>query len=85
MKIGQLTALNIMFKQLEELKNLLSKYELGRMKVGARVDGYTVDNEIFNKIADKYAVNIIEDLKEEIKKREAELESISILQLNKLV
>lgn len=85
MTIEQLDALKEMFRQLEELKNLRRRYGQGRMKIGARVDGYTVENEVFNRIADKYAVNIIEDLKEEIKKRETELESISILQLNKLV
>ena len=85
MTIEQLTSLNVMYKQLEELQKLLRRYELGRMKVGARVDGFTVENEVFNKLADKYAVNIIEDLKKEISKRETELESLSILQLNKLV
>lgn len=44
-----------------------------------------MENEVFNKLADKYAVNIIEDLKKEISKRETELESLSILQLNNLV
>ena len=85
MTIEQLTALNVMYKQLEELQKLLIGYEQGRMKLGARVDGFTVENEVFNKIADKYAVNIIEDLKKEISKRETELESLSILQLNNLV
>lgn len=85
MRIEQLTALNVMFKQLEELQRLLIKYEQGRVKVGAWVDGFTVENEVFNKIANKHAVNIIEELKEEIKKREEKIENISILQLNKLV
>ena len=85
MTIEQLTALNVAYKQLEELQELLRRYEQGRMKVVARVDGFTVQNEVFNKLADKYAVNIIEDLKKEISKRETELESLSILQLNNLV
>lgn len=78
MTIEQLTALNVMYKQLEELQKLLIGYEQGRMKLGARVDGFTVENEVFNKIADKYAVNIIEDLKKEINKREKEFKSFTI-------
>ena len=81
----QLNALNKMFNQLEELEKLFRRYELGRLNLCVNIDGFTVDNEILNKIARKYTVSVVEDLKEEIKKRKTELESISVLQLNKLV
>lgn len=83
----ELQALNELFKQEEDLKNYLRRYEQDRdsFVLCARVEGCTIDNKIVNKIVKKYTVNIIEDLKEEIKRRETAIESISILQLNKLV
>lgn len=85
MKKEELQALNELFKQQEDLKHYLRRYEQDRLVVGVRVDTYTVDNEIINKIVKKYTVNIMQDLKEEIKKIEVAIENISILQLNKLV
>lgn len=85
MTLEQLAALNELFKQLETLKKYLRRYEENKLEVVVRVDGYTVDNKILNKIVKKYTVNIIEDMKNEIKKHETALEGISILQINKLV
>lgn len=85
MKKEELQALNELFEQQEDLKHYLRRYEQGRLVLGARVDGYPIDNKIINKIVKKYTVNIIEDLKNEIKRHETALENISILQLNKLV
>lgn len=85
MKKEQLQALNELFEQQEDLKRYFRRYEQGRLVLGARVDGYPIDDKIINKIVKKYTVNIMEDLKEEIKRREIAIESISILQLNKLI
>ena len=85
MTLEQLEALNELFKQLEDLKKYLRRYEEDRLEVVGRVDGYTVDNKILNEIVKKYTVNIIENLKNEIKRRETALEGISILQLNKII
>lgn len=85
MTIEQLNVLNAEFKQLEELKKIIRRYKDDRLVFGVRVDGFSVDNEILNKITKKYAIYVIEELKEEIKKRETELDSLSILQLNKIV
>lgn len=85
MTLEQLEALNELFKQLEDLKKYLRRYEEDRLEVVVRVDGYTVDNKILNEIVKKYTVNIIENLKNEIKRRETALEGISILQLNKII
>lgn len=85
MKIEQLDALKEMFSQLEKLKRFLKLYEKDRLMIVASIDGFTISDDILNKIVKKYTKNVVEDLKEEIKKRETELESISIVKLNKLV
>ena len=85
MKKEQLQALNELFQQQEDLNYYLRRYEHGKLVLRVRVDDYIVDNKILNKIVEKYTVNIIQDLKEEIKKTETAIENISILQLNKLV
>lgn len=85
MTLEQLEALNELFKQLEDLKKYLRRYEARKLEVVVRVDGYTVDNKVLNEIIKKNTVNIIENLKNEIKRRETALEGINILQLNKLV
>ena len=85
MKKEELQALNIIFEQKEELNYYLRRYEHGKLVLRVQVDNYITDNKILNKIVEKYTVNIIQDLKEEIKKTETAIENISILQLNKLV
>lgn len=85
MKKEELQALNELFKQQEDLNYYLRRYEEGRLEVVVRVNEYTIDNKILNKIVKKYTVNIIENLKEEIKKTETAIENISILQLNKII
>ena len=85
MKKEELQALNELFKQQEDLNYYLRRYEEGRLEVVVRVNDYTIANKIINKIVKKYTVNIIQDLKEEIKKTETAIENISILQLNKII
>lgn len=85
MKKEQLDALKEMFYELEEMKKNLKRYEEDRFMIVASIDGFTSSNNFLNKIVKKYTKNVVEDLKEEIKKRETELESISIVKLNKLV
>ena len=85
MTLEQLEALNELFRQLEDLKKYLRRYQEDRLEVVVRVDGYTEDNKILNEIVKKYTVNIIENLKNEIKRRETALEGISILQSNKII
>lgn len=82
MKIEQLEALNKIFKQKEELKFLLKRFEKNEFEICVRdPNGFVRYNSLLYDIMKKYKVNIIEDLKAEIKKRETELESLSILQL----
>ena len=85
MKKEQLEALNELFQQQEDLNHYLRRYEQEKLVLCVKVDGYTIDNKIINKIVKKYTVNVIQDLKEEIKKTETAIDNISILQLNKLV
>lgn len=86
MKIEQLEALNKLYKQKEELKFLLKRFEKNEFEICVRdPNNYVQYNFLLYDIMKKYKVNIIEDLKNEIKRRETALESISILQLNKLI
>lgn len=86
MTLEQLEALNGVFEQLEDLKSQLKRFENNEFEICVRnPNGYVCYNSLLYDIMKKYKVNIIEDLKNEIKKRETVLEGISILQINKLV
>lgn len=85
MTIEQLKVLNDEFNQLEELKRFHRRYEEGRLALSVTIDGFTRENKILNSIVKKHTQKVIEDLEKEIKKRETELESLNILQLNKIV
>lgn len=86
MKIEQLEELKEKFEQLEDLKYQLKRFENNEFEICVRdPNGYVRYNSLLYDIMKKYKVNIIEDLKNEIKRRETALEGISILQLNKLV
>ena len=74
-----LEALNKIFKQKEELENLLNRFEKNEFEICViDPNGYVRYNSLLYDIMKKYEVNIIEDLKSEIKKRETELENINI-------
>ena len=67
----ELEALNKIIKQKEELKILLNRFEKNELEICVRnPNGYVCYNSLLYDIMKKYEVNIIEDLKNEIKKRE---------------
>ena len=71
----ELEALNKIFKQKEELKILLNRFEKNEFEICVRdPNGYVRYNSLLYDIMKKYEVNIIEDLKNEIKKRETIIE-----------
>jgi hypothetical protein len=86
MTLEQLEMLKGVFEQLEDLKYQLKRFENNEFEICVRdPNGHVRYNSLLYDIMKKYKVNIIEDLKNEIKRRETALESISIVQLNKLV
>lgn len=71
MKKEQLEELIKIFKQKEELKILLKRFEQNEFEICVRdPNGFVRYNSLLYDIMKKYKVNIMEDLKEEIKKRE---------------
>lgn len=67
----ELEVLNKIFEQKEELKILLNRFEKNEFEICVRdPNGYVRYNSLLYDIMKKYEVNIIEDLKNEIKKRE---------------
>jgi hypothetical protein len=85
MKKEQLEALVKIFNQQENLQSFLERFEKNELEICVRdPNGYVRYNDLLYDIMKKYKVNIIEDLKEEIKKRETALEGISIIKLDKL-
>lgn len=71
----ELEALNKIFKQKEELKILLNRFERNEFEICVRdPNGNVLYNSLLYDIMKKYEVNIIEDLKNEIKKRETAIE-----------
>jgi hypothetical protein len=80
----QLEELNAKFDKLKKLRGYIDSYIEGDLNIRVNIRSYREDDEILNKIIEKYTVAIIGELKEEIKKREKELDGISILQLDKL-
>lgn len=85
MKIEQLEELNKKFEQLEELQRVYERIEKRNSSLYFSGTYSQVIDHILKHIVQKYEKLVIEDLKEEIKKLETELESISIVKLNKLV
>lgn len=67
----KIEALNKIFKQKEELKILLKRFEKNEFEMCVRdPNGFVQYNSLLYDIMKKYKVNIMKDLKEEIKKRE---------------
>lgn len=85
MKKEQLIALDKSFKQLEELQDVYERIKKGNLSLYLNTTYSKIIDPILYDILQKYKNFVIEDLKKEIRKRETELESISIFQLNKLV
>lgn len=81
----EITKTDVIVHSKKDLFNAVMNTKKGRLSLylsGAYSN--TIDH-ILKDIVQKYEKLVIEDLEQEIKKRETELESISILQLNKLV
>ena len=72
-------------KGLEELKSFYERSKKENVSLALCTTYSNIIDTILHDILQKYKKFVIDDLKEEINKRETELESISIFQLNKLV
>lgn len=85
MKREQLQALDKKFKQLEELKSFYERSKKENVSLAFCATCSNTIDQILHDILQKYKKFAIDDLEKEINKRETELESISIFQLNKLI
>lgn len=85
MKKEQLKALDIKFKQLEELQNIYVRFEKRGLPLGICASFNNIIDAQIHDILRKYEKLALEDLRDEIKKREIELEGICIFQTDKLV